>query len=117
MSDTTELIDKNIDRLVEAIKQAGPSAEYGFQETLRYISMEAWGFLIAGIILSLVGIFVSKHLYLLGVKLNDDPICTIPFIAALFVSFWIVFFWGGSFPSLVARALSPAGYLVMQALN
>ena len=117
MSDTVELIDKNVDKLVEAIKQAGPSAEYGLQETLRYISVSAWGELVALVSFLLIGVIGLFFGIRFAVKVNwadkSIPAIVIPGFIAFF-SGLLVFI---RFPEAIAMATHPAGHLVMQALK
>ena len=118
MSETTELIDKNIDRLVEAIKAAGPSAEYGFQETLGYISVQGF----AGLGVLLFGFFFSLAVFSAGFWAGAKNDFKDDFGWALMmpsgIMLIVVFIFGSvAFNSLLAKALHPTGYLIMQAIQ
>lgn len=117
MSDTTELIDKNIDKLVEAIKAAGPSAEYGLQETLGYISVSAYGEIILMIITFLIGsiALIFGIRYAIKVDWADKSIApvVIPGII-LFISTMVIM---KHFSQALGKAIHPTGYLVMKVLE
>ena len=117
MSETTELIGKTIGRLVDAIKAAGPSAEYGFQETLGFISAGAWGelvLMISGLLIGGIGLFFGIKY---AAKQNWDDSTIAPVMIP-----GIIFFISGlivmlRFSTALATAIHPVGHLVMEALK
>ena len=113
MSEMTELVDKNIERLVEAVKAAGPSAEYAFTDTLANISLNAWGHFILVFIAWFASILALLRAVVSEKKIDGMPV---EIFGWLFFAL-ATLFCGVIGPDVLAKALHPVGYLVLKTLN
>ena len=118
MSDMTQVLDKNIDRLVDAISSMGPQANYALEETLLATSMQGWVFIIISPIMVISFVWLFVYFFRRGLRAEcwgDAEIAPVvlPGIALVFA---VGIFAVGIGPNLV-RAVHPLGYLILQTIR
>ncbi|HDY67687.1 MAG TPA: hypothetical protein ENH85_07850 [Candidatus Scalindua sp.] len=112
-----ELVDKNIDRLVGKIVELGPEAEYGFNEIIAKISVEAWIIVFMVPVLCCLSWIAFYKAIKYGIKADWDVISfTLSLCSGVFCLFSTLSLLL-DVPTNVARALHPVGYLLLEVLK
>lgn len=114
----TEIVDKNIDKLVDAISKMGPQAEYAFNETLAIISVQAWAY-VSLILVSLPAgiVWLCKSVKFANKENYWGDAATLQVALSGILTFLAGLMFLVAFPRELSRALHPIGYLVLKTLE
>jgi len=111
-------ISKATERIIEAIKEAGPTVEYGFNEAVKITVMMGWMYSIL-IVVALPVTLLWLRKAIKDAEKHDywTDSSTLNVVLASIAAFISVLMFVFAFTKELSMAIHPIGYLVLEALR